>query len=276
MSRTRSTPIRIAVLASSSAPGVEALISDTNRGHLYEIAAVIGSESELEQSPALEAASIPVILRPFGRFQRDRGLSLRNLRARDEYDEETAEQLRRLGADYVLLSGYRYIVTAPLLAAYPNRLIALHDGDLTIVERDGSHTFAGPHAVTDAILSGRNETRSTMYFVTRDVGCGPVFLLSDPFPVPPLVADARRWGDADLLVAYAHLHRRWMLRAAWGPMLTKAIEFLAAGTVQIIRDIAWVDGVPGPCRMGHSPEICSQREATISRDVPASCPLIHD
>jgi len=270
------TPIRVAVLASQSAPGIDALIADPNRGRLYNIAAVLGTECDLAQSKTLEAAGIPLILRPFVQFQRDRGLSLRNLRAREEYDHETAEQLQRLNIDHVFLSGYRYIVTDPLLAAFPMRVVALHEGDLTLIDEDGSRRYTGPHAVSDAIIDGRDETRSTMYFITRDIGCGPVFLLSDPFPVAPMAIDARTWGDADLLFAYAELHRRWMVRAAWGSMLAKAIEFLAIGTVQIVRDIAWIDGVPGPCRLGHSPAICSQRQPAISRSVPASCPLIHD
>ena len=276
MSASGFNPVRVAILAAQSAPGVESLVTDANRGHLYDIVGVVSSERSLDQSSFLEAASIPVILRPFHEFQRERGLSVRNLFAREEYDLDTADQLRRLRADYVMLCGYPYIVTAPMLAAFPNRLIALHDGDLTLFDEDGSRRYTGLHAVTDAILDGCAETRSTMYFLTREIGCGPVFLLSDPFPVAPLAIDARRWGDADSLLAYAQLHRRWMIRAAWGEMLKKAIEFLAAGTVQIVRDIAWVDGVPGPCRLGHSPAICAQHGATIARDVPASCPLIHE
>lgn len=267
-------PLRIAVLASSHAPGVEALVSDPNRGRLYELVGVICTDFTLEQATALEVAHIPLIVHPFRQFQEKRGFSLRNLGAREEYDHETAEQLKRLRADYVFLCGYRYIVTAPLLAAFPQRIIALHDGDLTLFDDEGVRRYTGSHAVSDAILDGRTETRSTMYFVTSNVGAGPLFLLSDPFPVAPLAADGQRWGDAYLLIQYAQLHRRWMLRASWGALLTKAIEFLAIGTVQIVRDMAWIDGVPGPCRLGHSPAICSERAASIERDVPASCPLI--
>lgn len=269
-------PIRIAVLASQNAPGIEAMIADPNRGRMYEVVAVIGSEFSFEQAAALEAAHIPLILRPFRQFQEERGLSLRNLRAREEYDYETAQQLERLRAEYVFLCGYRYVVTEPLLSAYPSRIIGLHDADLTLLDDEGARRYTGAHAVADALLDGQAETRSTMYFVTRDVGCGAVFLLSDPFPIAPLAVDARAWGDAYLLMQYAQLHRRWMLRAAWGTMLTKAAEFLAVGTVQIVRDIAWIDGVPGPCRLGHSPAICTARETSIQRALPATCPLIHD
>jgi len=250
------SPIRVAILTSQNAPGLDALIHDPNRGRIYEIVGIISSEP-FDQ----DAANIPVILHPFRK-------------PRVDHDASIAEQLQRLRADYVILCGYRYVITEPLLSAYDMRVIALHDGDLTLLDDDGARRYTGLHAVSDALLDGQNETRSTMYFVTRDIGCGPVFLLSDPFPIAPLAADARAWGDAYLLMQYAQLHRRWMRRAAWGTMLTKAMEYLAIGTVQIIHDIAWIDGVPGPCRMGHSPAICDQREQSIKRALPATCPLI--
>jgi phosphoribosylglycinamide formyltransferase 1 len=268
------SPVRIAVLASQNAPGLEVLLGDPNRGRLYNLAGVIGSEFTFDQSAALDAAHIPLVMHPFAQFQHERNLSTRNLHAREEYDEATAEQLRRLNADYVILCGYRYVITDPLLAAYEMRMLALHDADLTLLDDDGARRYTGSHAVADALLDGQNETRTTMYFVTRDIGCGPVFLLSDPFPVAPLAIDARAWGDAYLLTQYAQLHRRWMLRAAWGTMLIKAVEYIALGTVQIIRGMAWIDGVPGPCRMGHSPAICTEREPSIRRALPATCPLI--
>src|ERR1051326_2843240 len=123
---------------------------------------------------------------------------------------ELTEILRDLDPDYLFLAGYEHGIPA-----LPMTILKLHDG------------------VSDVLYEGANETRSTLTFVTDD-GKEPLFLQSPPFPVAPLARDARAWGDADLLGDYTALHRRWMIRATWGPMLIRAIEFLAAGTAKIV------------------------------------------
>ena len=237
-------PLRVAVLTSHSAPGIEELLRDPNRGAIYEIAAIVSSEIAFAEMEAAEAAGIPIILQPNRQHAVDR-----------EFDAELAHLLGHLRADYVMLVGYEYIITEPLLEALPMRILKLHDG------------------VSEALYEGANETRSTMTILTDD-GKEPLFLLSQPFVVAALARDARTWGDADLLDDYKALHRRWMIRATWGPMLIRAIEFLAAGSVQVIHDVAWIDGAPGPCRMGTSPEICQAVADTIDARIPASCPFI--
>ena len=264
---------RIAVLTSRSVPGIGDLLAQPNRGSVYRIAAVIGAEDSLAEQEIIETAGVPVILRPIRRFHDERGLALRNLYARGDYDNDTADVLKALGADWLIVAGYHYIITEPLLAAFPQRIIVLHDGDLTICDADGDRRYVGLHAVRDAILDGRDETRSTAYMMTGGIGTGPLFVLSPPFPVAPLARDARQRGDADMLLAYAALHRRWMVTATWGELLTRMAEILAAGTMQIIGDVVWVDGVPGPCRIGTAPAFCREREESESA-IPVSCPFV--
>jgi hypothetical protein len=236
--------LRIAILTSHSAPGIEDLVRDPNRGAVYELAAVLSSEIRFAEMELVEQAAIPIILQPNRRHAADR-----------ELDAEMAHLLGHLKADYLILVGYEHIVTDPLLEALPMRILKLHDG------------------VSDALYEGASETRTTMSLVTDD-GTEPLFLLSQPFAVASMAHDARAWGDADLLSDYAALHRRWMIRATWGPMLVRAIEFLAAGSVQIIHDVVWIDGAPGPCRLGTSPDICQKVADEIDMRVPASCPFI--
>ncbi len=264
---------RIAVMTSQSVPGIGDLLAQPNRGSVYHIVAVIGSEESIAEQETIEAAGVPLILRPIRRFHDERRLPFRNLHARAEYDAGTAELLRAIGADWLVVAGYRYIVTEPLLGAFPERIIAIHDGDLTIRDEDGHRPHAGMHAVRDAILDGQNETRSTAYLMTARVGEGPLFLLGAPFPVAPLARDARNWGAIDMLLAYAELHRRWMRRAAWGEMLTRMVEIVAAGTLQIVGDVVWIDGVPGPCRIGAAPAFCANREEE-NGGIPVSCPFV--
>jgi len=120
--------------------------------------------------------------------------------------------------------------------------------------------------VLGALFDGAHETRSTMSLLD-----GPLFLVSAPFPVPPIIENARLRGDAEMIETYARLHRQWMIEASFGTMLQKAVEFLAAGDVQIVKDVVWIDGVPGPCRMGDAPAACREQETA---GVPVHCPFI--
>jgi formyl transferase-like protein len=236
--------LRIAVLTVPGAPGVDALDADPNRGVLYDVACVLTPKPP------------------------------RNLIDREEHDRDLAEELVGRKADYVFLAGYPYILTDPLVDAFTKRIVALHDADLSLRDADGKRKYVGMHAVDDALFAGERETRASAYFATREVGAGPLFLLSGPFPASPLVHAARAWGDAKFLEQYAALHRHWMLRAAWGQMLTRGIEFLAAGTVKVIHDLVWIDGVPGPCRMGDAPGVCADLHETLDAGIPRTCPLI--
>ncbi len=270
------TPLRVAILTSHSAPGLEQVIAHSNRGALFDLVGVISSETAFAEAAAIEAAGIPLVLRPLRQAMSDRGLPLRNLRSREEYDGETVDVLQHWRADYVFLDGYSFIVTEPLVNAFPQRLLALHDGDLMLRDENGRRRYAGLHSVREAVFAGEKETRSAVYFVTQEVGAGPLFILSKPYRVAQLAHDARAWGAANLVGEYANLHRRWMLQSSWGDMIIRAIECLAAGSVSIVRDMAWIDGVPGPCRLGEAPAVCREHEPGIESGVPSSCPLIRD
>jgi hypothetical protein len=77
-----------------------------------------------------------------------------------------------------------------------------------------------------------------------------------------------------MVLRYAALHREWMLRSSWGEMLTRLAEIIAAGTMRVVGDVVWVDGVPGPCRIGETPASCSERDEAMEPGVPASCPFV--
>lgn len=267
-------PPRIAVLTSHSAPGIDALVGDPQRGTLYNFVTVISSETKVAEQDIIDMAGVPTILRPIQRFHDERRLRINSPTGRTDYDSETADILRRLDIDWVVLLGYQYVLTDALLADFPQRVIALHDGDLTLRDEDGHRSLAGLHAVRNAIFDGATETRCSAYFVTREVGAGPIFLLSGAYPVAAMARDAQQWGASELLAGYADLHRDWMVRSAWPTMLTRVLEMVCAGTIQVVGDVVWIDGVPGPCRLGDAPSVCYEREKTRDTGVPASCPFI--
>ena len=199
------------------------------------------------------------------------GLPPRNLRDRVEHDAAIAEEIRSAGPDYVFAVGYPFVLTEPMLDAFTNRIVCVHDGDLTDRDDIGQRKWIGPHAVLDAIIAGAQSTRTSLYVATRDVGHGPLLLVGRRHPVSLLVAEAIHHGDFECVVSYARLHRSWM-RRSWGSLIQRAIEILTAGSIQIAGDTVWIDGVPGPCRLGEAPDFCE--DTAIRRGVPSSCPFV--
>lgn len=152
--------------------------------------------------------------------------------------------------DLVILAGANDVPRVPC------RIIALHE------------------SARHEIFAGEPETRNSVHIVNDDGSLGALLLRGAAFPIAPLARDAREWGDAEMLEAYAALHRRWMIRTEWGPLMSRAIELLAAGNVQIVGDVVWIDGAPGPCRFGEAPHSCFEADSMVTRGIPQSCPFL--
>lgn len=139
--------------------------------------------------------------------------------ARESFDAETAAMFRRFDADTVICLGYLYVITEPLLAAFPDRILNVHDSDLP--------RYPGLHATRDAIYAGERETRSSVHVVTPQLDEGPVLARSDAFPVAPFVHEAVARGEHDIVRAYAYAQREWMMRSTWGTLAAEALARLA-------------------------------------------------
>lgn len=254
--------MRIGVLTSPALPGVETLIRQSRVRELFELTAVVIS------GPTNRQIDVPLVVRPM----KENG-QYRNLRAREDYDRATADLFHSLQTDFIFLLGYPYVLTEGLVEAFPQKLIAVHDGDLTRLDDEGHRRYTGLHAVREAILAGEPDTRNSLYFVTTEVAGGPLFLQSERYAVSDVARAAVTAGDYEDVKEYAALHRRWM-RRSWGTLTLQAIEHLSLGEISFAGDLVWIDGVPGPCRHGDAPNMCFERGASIQRELPASCPFI--
>jgi len=143
---------------------------------------------------------------------------------RRAFDAQTAALLQSIGVDAVVLLGYLYVITEPLLSAYPDRILNLHDADLTLRDANGDPRYPGLHATRDAILAGERETRSSAHLVTPQLDGGPVIARSEAFPVAPFVHEAVARGEHDIVRAYAYAQREWMMRSTWGALAATALQ----------------------------------------------------
>ena len=74
--------------------------------------------------------------------------------------------LRKHAAEWVVLAGYMRVVKAPLLDAFPNRIINIHPSLLP--------AFKGLRAWEQALAAGVPETGCTVHYVNRDVDAGEI------------------------------------------------------------------------------------------------------
>lgn len=225
-------PLRVAVMCSHRAPGlVHVLNRDANRGRLYEIVCCLTSEPTFAEEVRVERRAIPIASHPIRDFYEWRGLPLSDSEVRREYDERTVRKLAAYRPDVVLLSGYLYLLTRPMLDAFPGCILNIHHSDLLARRSDGAPKYPGLRAVRDAILAGEAETRVCSHVVTADLDAGPLVVRSWAFPVP----DVARWAvlrqASDILRAVTFAQTEWMMRAAWGPVMARSLESLARGTL---------------------------------------------
>jgi len=143
---------------------------------------------------------------------------------RRSFDIQTAVMLAPYTLDAIVLLGYIYILTEPLLAAYPDRILNVHDSDLTLRNDDGSPRYPGLHATRDAIYGGERETRSCVHIVTPELDAGPVLARSNAFPIAPFVRVAATRGEDDIVRAYAYAQREWMMRSSWGALAFEGLR----------------------------------------------------
>jgi phosphoribosylglycinamide formyltransferase-1 len=93
-----------------------------------------------------------------------------------EGDLALVELLQQRGVDWVVLAGYMRVVKAPLLQAFPNRVINIHPSLLPAVK--------GLHAWEQALAAGVKETGCTVHFVNEEVDGGAI-IAQNRVPVLP-------------------------------------------------------------------------------------------
>ena len=194
--------LKIAILCSHRAPGLDELLNDPARGADYEITCVMTTNRELRERETIVDAGITCIARP---------QPPRDLVERERYDAATARYLKIYDVDLVVLCCYLRILTRPMLEAFPGRIINLHDSDLAIKNARGTPRYVGLRSTRDAIVAGERETRATVHWVNEEVDAGPILLRSEPFPVR---MDSR-------------FHRELVIRTAWGPLMREAVHLIS-------------------------------------------------
>lgn len=148
--------IKLGVLLSGSGTNLQAIIDRIAAGTLdASIELVISSRPSAYGLKRAEEAGIQTMT-----------LSKEIYADPIEADEVIAAMLMRAGVDYVIMAGYMRMVHAPILRAFPNRVVNLHPALLP--------SFKGAHAIQDAYDYGVKVTGVTVHFADDKYDCGPI------------------------------------------------------------------------------------------------------
>ena len=191
MSINRTTPLRVAVLASGRGSNLQAVIDAIEARRVQaQIVVVISNKKNavaLERARKHGLKDLFVDPKPFaGRPD-----------SREAYDQSLLEILQQHEVELVLLAGYMKIVTAVLVNAYANRMMNIHPSLLP--------SFPGLDVQKKAIDWGCKLAGCTVHFVTEGVDEGPIIIQA---AVPILDGDTPDTLVARILVQEHKIYPR--------------------------------------------------------------------
>lgn len=147
------------------------------------------------------------------RLARERGLPARFLppgrfrtKLEPEVEETLATLLREHGVDLVVLAGFMRLIKAPLLAAFPGRILNIHPSLLP--------RFPGLAAWRQALEAGETEAGCTVHLVDAGMDTGEIL---GQAAVPILPGDTPETLHARIQVAEHALYPEVIGRFAGGP-----------------------------------------------------------
>jgi phosphoribosylglycinamide formyltransferase-1 len=162
--------LRIGILGSGSGSNMQAILDAIRSGALdAEIVLVLSDVPDAFILERARKAGIPTGL-----------INCRGhaLRFPPEAQQETAAALAAAGTELVCLAGFMRLVKAPLLDAFPGRILNIHPSLLP--------AFPGLRAWEQAVTAGARESGCTVHYVDAGMDTGPVILQQS---VPVLAGD---------------------------------------------------------------------------------------
>jgi phosphoribosylglycinamide formyltransferase-1 len=176
---------RIAVLVSGRGSNLQSIIDAVAAGTLdATIAVVVSNRAEAPALMRAREAGIEAL-----------HLSPRASADRDAYDRAIADALVARGVDLVCLAGFMRLIGAPMLEAFPNRILNIHPSLLP--------AFPGMEAPRQALQHGVRVSGATVHLVTGELDGGPIVLQS---AVPVLPDDTVDSLSARILVQEHRLY----------------------------------------------------------------------
>jgi phosphoribosylglycinamide formyltransferase 1 len=177
----------IGVLGSGKGSNCRAILERIRSGDLAAEARVI--ISDVLDAPILEIArefSVANAYLPPGQFR---------TRLEPEVENTLVNMLRRAGVDLVVLAGFMRVLHAPMLNAFPGRIINIHPSLLP--------RFPGLEAWKQALAAGEEVTGCSVHYVNEKIDHGQIIAQRE---VPILPEDTPETLHARIQIAERELY----------------------------------------------------------------------
>ena len=187
--------LKLGILGSGKGSNFRAIADAIAGGKLdAEVRVVI---SDVESAGILELAR--------GRGMRAEFLAPGKFRTKLEPDAEQrlVDLLKNAGVEWVVLAGWMRMIKAPLLEAFPRRIINIHPSLLP--------AFPGLEAWKQALAAGATETGCTVHYVDAGMDTGEIIAQRT---VPVLQSDSAETLHARIQIAEHALYPEVLARLA--------------------------------------------------------------
>lgn len=151
-------PLALGILGSGKGSNCRAILEAIASGKLAAECRVV--VSDFPDAGILAIArefGVPAVFFPPGKFR---------TKLEPEREEDLVRLLREAGVELVVLAGFMRVLKAPLLEAFPRRIINLHPSLLP--------KFPGREAWAQALAAGERVTGCTVHYVEAGVDSGEI------------------------------------------------------------------------------------------------------
>ena len=150
--------IALAILGSGKGSNCRAILEQIRSGKLEaECRIVVSDVADAGILAIAREFGLPGVYFPPGKFR---------TKLEPEREEQLVRLLRDAGVDMVVLAGFMRVLKAPLLEAFPRRIINLHPSLLP--------KFPGREAWGQALAAGETVTGCTVHYVEAGVDSGEI------------------------------------------------------------------------------------------------------
>ena len=205
--------MKIAVFVSGGGTNLQAIIDNTRDGILKDIEIVLVLSSS-KDAYALERAAnngIPSAV-----------VSRKDFDSIESWDDTVVAEVKKSGAELIVLAGYLSLLGPKIVSAYSNRIINIHPALIPSFCGAGMYGIR-PHKA--ALAKGVKVSGATVHFVNENYDEGPILLQKAVDVLPDDTPES--------------LQKRIMQECEW-KLLPQAIRLIADGRVVIENNICYV------------------------------------
>jgi phosphoribosylglycinamide formyltransferase 1 len=201
-----SRPGALGVLISGRGSNLQSIIDAIDQGQLdARLAVVISNRPDAAGLQRAREARVEAVC-----------LNPAEYHDRDAYDRAIVDLLRARAVDVVCLAGFMRLVGAPLLDAFPNRVLNIHPSLLP--------SFAGLDAQRQALAHGVRIAGATVHLVTGELDGGPIVSQA---AVPVLEEDTLETLSARILIEEHRIYPAAIARVLAGGWRLDGRRFLS-------------------------------------------------